>query len=71
MKQKLLDLQDDCSPKKRRVPTDVAEAVKFAQALLRSGAGNNLASSKDAPVVSDVGATVPAADLDKAKGRIA
>lgn len=35
MKRKLLDLWDGCQTKKRRVPTNVAEAVEIAQELLR------------------------------------
>lgn len=72
MKWKLLDLQDECLTKKRIFLTNVAEAVESAQKTLRSAdAPVYTVPSLEIPVTAAGDTTKLAAELDKAKVRIA
>lgn len=70
MRQKLLDLHDECRTKKRRVPTHVAEAVEFAQELLRSeDIPVHNAPSLEVLATTREDSTQLAGELDKAEAR--
>lgn len=72
VKRNLLDLQDDCRTRKRKIPTNVAEAVDQTQKLLRSvDAFVNTVLSSEVAVTAGRYTTESAAELDMAKARFA
>lgn len=72
MQQKLLNKQDECRSKKRRVTTNVAETVELAKGLLRStDVPGNTAPSSYVQVTAGRDKTGLAAEFDKAKAHIA
>lgn len=70
VKRKLLDLQDKCRAKRRRVLTNVSESVELAIEFLQFGVGFDALPSQDALVSTDGDATTVAAELGKAKARL-
>lgn len=72
MKRKVLGSQDEYRTKKRRVPTNVAEAVELAEELLRSeDVSIQAVRSPGLPPIIGGDTTALGAMLDKAKARFA
>lgn len=71
VKRKFLDLQYEYRAKRRRVPTNFAEAIELTRDLLQSAdAVVNVVSSSDVLITTDGCVTTLAAELDKAKAPI-